>query len=237
VFSLIKAVAGRLTKLPFYRDRLHAMIWYYVRDRKPNMSNREKLFLSMGSIWAAFQPVNQVDPRYLAARATIAHAAIRQVAEDYDAAGVIARGTFNLLEDPDMKALNVELAEAERLLREAIEDNPDFAEAHFALAALLLDRGERHSALVQYLLAASGRAQILGNAGARAINAEAYHEASVLLQQAKLLPQAEYCERRAIEADDALPRAQLALARTLAAHGQLAQAAHHMSVLLSGQEL
>jgi predicted Zn-dependent protease len=120
------------------------------------------------------------------------------------------------------------LAEAERLLRASIADAPDFAEAHFTLASLLRDRGDRHGALVQYLLAAAGRAKILHNSVGTAINAKAYQAAGQLLAEAGLLQQAEHCYQRAIDADGASPPVQLAYARTLAARGKLAAAAHQM---------
>src|SRR5262249_42406175 len=161
----------------------------------------------------------------VAAKEIMARLAIQEIAADYDRSGILPPATFNLLADPIAK---VDLGEAERLLLEVIADVPDFAEAHFALGSLLLDPGDRKGALVQYLLAAAGRAQIPGNMVGTAVNAEAYHEAGALLQEAGLLQQAENCQRRAIVADGTSPRVQLAYARTLAARGQFAAAARQM---------
>jgi len=61
------------------------------------------------------------------------------------------------------------------------------------------------------------------------------HEAAVPLIDARLSHQAEDCQRRAIEADAGLRRAQLAYARTLAVRGAVADAVQHMRLSLSGQ--
>jgi hypothetical protein len=230
----MKALIGRLIKLPFFRVRLQRMTWYYGRDRRSSMTESEKLFLIVGSIWAAFRPIRKVDPRYVRASEIIARRMIRDVAEDYDSARIMPEGSFNLLTDPITQVNDADLAEAERLLLVAIDEAPDFAEAHLALATLLLDRGERRAALVQYLLAAAGRAQLMGSGVGAAANAEAYHAAGLLLVEAGLLREAEHCHRGAIDADDASSAAQLAYARTLAARGQLALAARHMRLSLSG---
>jgi tetratricopeptide (TPR) repeat protein len=226
----LNALYRLLMKLPVLRAPLRRMVWYYGRDRKPSSSGADKLFLIMNSIWATFRPVGKIDPRYIAAKKIMANLAIQEVSADYDAAGIVPSGTFNLLADPDV---NADLAQAERLLLETIEDLTDFAEGHYALGSLLLDRGNRQGALAQYLLAATGRAQILDNSAGSAINAEAYYQAGLLLAQAGLLKQAEYCQRRAIEADDSLPQAQLAYAQALIARGEFSRAAHHMRLRLS----
>jgi len=193
------------------------------------MTDTDKLFLMIGSFCAGLRKAGKVDPRYVAAREIMARLAIQEVAQDYDRSGILSSGTFNLLADPIAK---VDLGEAERLLLEVIADAPYFAEAHFALGSLFLDRGDREGALVQFLLAAGGRAQIPANTVGTAINAEAYHEAGVLLTAAGLLQQAEHCQRRAIDADGTSLRARLAYVRTLTARGQLAAAARQMRLSL-----
>jgi tetratricopeptide (TPR) repeat protein len=221
----LNMLVHRLWRLSFLHGPLQRMIWHYGRDRRRGMTDIDKLFVIMGSFWAGLRRPGKVDPRYAAAKHIMARLAIREIATEYDRSGVLPPATFNLLADPITK---VDLGEAERLLLEVIADAPDFAEAHFALASLLLDRGDRNGALVQYLLAAAGRSQIPANSVGTAVNAEAYHEAGVLLEEAGLLQQAEHCQRRAIDADGASPRVQLAYAQTLASHGQFAQAAHQM---------
>jgi tetratricopeptide (TPR) repeat protein len=228
----LNRLVSRLWRLPILHGPLQRITWHYGRDRKLGMSDTDKLFLIMASFCAGLRPAGQVDPRYVAAKKIMAHLAIQEIATDYDRSGILPPGTFNLLTDPIAK---VDLGEAERLLLEVIADAPDFAEAHFALGALLRDRGDRHGALVQYLLAAGGRAQIRGNTVGTAVNAEAYHEAGALLAEAGLLQQAEHCQRRAIDADVTSPQGQLAYARTLAARGQLADAAHQMGLALLGR--
>jgi tetratricopeptide (TPR) repeat protein len=235
VLRLLKALVDRLAKLPFFRVRLQRMTWYYGRDRKPSMADSDKVFLIMSSIWAAIRPIRSIDQRYIRANELVSRRTIREVAEDYDAAGILPQGTFNLLADPTMQSDVADLAKAEELLLEAIKDAPDFAEAHLTLAAVLLTRGDRKAALVQYLLAAGGRAQVVGNSVGSTVNAEAYHAAGVLLAEEGLLREAELCLRRAVDADDASPAAQLAYARVLAARGQLASAARHMRLSLSGR--
>jgi tetratricopeptide (TPR) repeat protein len=219
----------RLARLPLLRVPMRRMAWRYGRDRRPGMANIEKLLLIMSSFCLGLRPLGKVDPRYFAAKEIIARRAIWDIAADYDRSGIMPPGTFNLLAD---SATKFDLAEAEYLLLDVIADSPDFAEAHFALGSLLLDRGDRHGALVQYLLAAAGRGQILGPSVGSAINAEAYHAAGVLLAEASLPQEAEQCQRLALEADGALTRAQLAYARTLAARGQRAAAALRMGLSL-----
>jgi tetratricopeptide (TPR) repeat protein len=235
MLGFVKAIVDRLAKLPFFRLRLQRMTWYYGRDRKPSMVESDKLFLIAGSVWAAFRGVRKIDPRYVCASEIIARHIIREVAEDYDAAGIVPQGDFNLLNDPITRAQAADLAQAEQLLQDVIQDVPDFAEAHLALATLLLERGERDSALAQFLLAAAGRAQVTGNAVGSAVNAEAYHAAGRLLAEKGLLREAEQCQQLAIDADDASSAAQLAYGRSLAARGQMALAARHMSRSLSGR--
>jgi tetratricopeptide (TPR) repeat protein len=245
MLGALRAFYRQLARLQFLRVPLHRTVWYYRRHRKPSSTEADKLFLIMrsiwavflpvvmGSMWAAFWPVGKIDPRYIAAKEIMARLAIREIAEDYDAAGVMPHGRFTLLRDPITKIDKADLTEAEHLLLDAIEDAPDFAEAHFALGTLLLERGERYGALAEYLLATVGRARIFGNAARSAIKSEAYHEAGLLLENAGLLKQAEYCQRRAIGADDGLLEARLAYARILAARGELVPAAHLMSLWLS----
>jgi tetratricopeptide (TPR) repeat protein len=226
----LNRLVGRLARLPLLRAPVRRMVWRYGRDRRPGMTDIEKLLLIMSSFCAGLQPLGKIDPRYFAAKEIMARRAIWDIAADYDRSGIMPPGTFNLLADPTTK---FDLAEAERLLLDVIADAPDFAEANFALGSLLLDRGDRQGALVQYLLAAAGRAQILGPSVGSAINAEAYHAAGVLLALADLPQQAERCQRLALEADGALPRAQLAYARTLVSRGQRAEAARRMGLSLS----
>jgi tetratricopeptide (TPR) repeat protein len=228
----LNRLVNRLWRLRFLHGPLQRITWHYGRDRKPGMTDTDKLFLIMASFCAGLRPAGKVDPRYVAAKKIMAHLAIQEIAADYDRSGILPSGTFNLLTDPIAK---VDLGEAERLLLEAIADAPDFAEAHLGLGSLLLERGDRQGALVHYLLAAGGRAQIRSNTVGTAINAEAYHEAGALLAQAGLLQQAQHCQRRSIDADDTSLRAQLAYVRTLAARGQLARAAHQMGRSLLGR--
>jgi tetratricopeptide (TPR) repeat protein len=228
----LNRLVSRLWRLSFLHGPLQRMTWCYGRDRKPGMTDTDKLFLIMRSFCAGLRPLGRVDPRYVAAKGIMARLAVREIATDYDRSGILPPGTFNLLADPIAK---VDLAEAERLLLEAVAEAPDFAEAHLALAFLLRDRGDRDGALVQYLLAAAGRAQIPGNSVGTAVNAEAFHEAGVLLAEAGLLQQAEHCQRRAIDADGASPRVQLAYARTLASRGRFAEAAHQMGLSVLGR--
>jgi tetratricopeptide (TPR) repeat protein len=228
----LNRLVNRLWKLSFLHGPLQRITWHYGRDRRHGMTDTDKLFLIMGSFCSGLRRPSKVDPRYVAAKTIMAGLAIREIAADYDRSGILPPGTFNLLADPIAR---VDLGEAERLLLEVVADAPDFAEAHFALGALLLDRGDRNGALVQYLLAAAGRAQIPGNSVGTAINAQAYHEAGLLLAEAGLLQQAEHCQRRAIDADATSPPVQLAYARTLASRGRFAEAAHQMGLSLSGR--
>jgi tetratricopeptide (TPR) repeat protein len=228
----LSRLVSRLWRLPILHGPLQRITWHYGRDRKPGMTDTDKLFLIMASFCAGLRPVGKVDPRYVAAKEIMAHLTLQEIAADYDHSGILPSGTFNLLTDPIAK---IDLGEAERLLLEVIAAAPDFGEAHFALGALLADRGDRNGALVQYLLAAGGRAQIRGNTVGTAINAEAYHEAGALLAQAGLLQQAEHCQRRAVDLDSTSPRGRLAYARTLASRGQFAAAARQMGLALLGR--
>jgi tetratricopeptide (TPR) repeat protein len=221
----LNKLVGRLWRLSFLHGPLQRITWHYGRDRRPGMTDTDKLFLIMGSFCAGLRRPGKVAPRYVAAEKIMAPLAVRQIAADYDSSGILPPGTFNLLADPITK---VDLAEAERLLLASIADAPDFAEAHSALASLLRDRGDRYGALVQYLLAAAGRAKVLGNSVGMAVNAQAYRAAGQLLAEAGLLQQAEHCLQRAIDADGASQSVQLAYARILAARGKLAAAAHQM---------
>jgi tetratricopeptide (TPR) repeat protein len=221
----LNTLVSWLWRLSFLHGPLQRIIWHYSRDRRPGMTDTDKLFLIMGSLCAGLRRSGKVDPRYVEADTIMAHLAVREIAADYDGSGILLPGTFTLLADP---ITTVDLTEAERLLRASIADAPDFAEAHFALASLLLDRGDRHGALVQYLLAAAGRAKILRNSVGTAVNAAAYRAAGQLLAEAGLLQQAEQCQQRAIDADGASPPVQLAYARTLVTRGKLAAAAQQM---------
>src|SRR5262249_2384367 len=99
----LNKLVNRLGRLSFLHDSLRRMAWHHGHDRKPGMTDIDKMFLIMSSFCAGLRRAGKVDPRYIAAKEIMARRAIQEIAADYDHSGILPSATFNLLADPIAK--------------------------------------------------------------------------------------------------------------------------------------
>jgi tetratricopeptide (TPR) repeat protein len=167
---------------------------------------------------------------YWDAMSILGKIAMRDLADDYDRAGVIERGKFALLLEPSLK---VDHGQARQLLLDAIARLPHFAEAHFALGLIARALSDPESAAAHFLIAAAMPPVFPRFRDDCEFGARANHEAGALLADLGRVLPAEYCFRRAIEIDPRIIRAHRAYARMLSRQGDQRSAARQMALSLS----
>src|SRR5262249_43570271 len=154
---------------------------------------------------------------YRAGMSILGKMAVRDLAEEYDGTGVLERGKAALLNEP---CLEVDYPHARRLLQNAIDLVPSFAEAHYALGVVARESGDPAAGFAHFLVAAAAPPVLPKHRDDCEFAARAHHEAGMLLVRLGCPLPAEHCFQRAVEIDKNMIRAHAAYATSLSDRGE-----------------